>query len=534
MTGREQFILAIDLGTSGPKAVVVARDGSIISSGYVPVDTLLLPDGGAEQDAEQIWSAVLSACRQALSSVISQDVIGITVCSQYSSIVPVDEHGTPTMNMVLWMDKRGAPGALGQYPGGRRLRNTLPRKLLWVRIHGIPPLDSGNDSLAHMRFIRLAKPEVYERTRWFLEPMDYVTFRLTGIAAANPCSAFLMLLVDNRHLDEPRYHPALLRLSGIDTDKLPPLVPSDAGIGCLSPAIAAAIGLSNDVKVWTGVNDTQAGGMGCYAFSGSHAGVSIGTTSVMVTHVPFKRTDFRNSLVSMPSPVPGTNFVMAENGIGGRAVEHFLEKIVFCDDSLGDHSFEDKFKALDRAVANVEPGSRGLLFLPWLNGSFAPAEDPLVRGGFLNMSLQSTREQLCRAVLEGVAFNLRWLLGAVEGFSRRSLSHLVFYGGGALSDAWSRIICDVCQKPVHQLAEPRMSVCRGLGLLGFKHHGLIEYSDFESLTPTRAIYEPRRELSARYDHLFNQFVKVFKANRRIFHALNDQGPKENYDGRKDH
>jgi xylulokinase len=520
MTGGEQHILAIDLGTSGPKAVVVARDGSIISSGYTPVDTLLLPGGGAEQDPEQIWSAVVSSCRQALSSAASPNVIGITVCSQYSSIVPVDEHGSPTMNMVLWMDKRGAPGALGQYPGGRRLQNTLLRKLLWVRIHGIPPLDSGNDSLAHMRFIRLAKPEVYERTRWFLEPMDFVTFRLTGTAAANPCSAFLMLLVDNRHLDEPRYHPALIRHSGIDTDKLPPLVPSDAGIGCLSPGAAAAIGLSTDVKVWTGVNDTQAGGMGCYAFSGSHAGLSIGTTSVVVTHVPFKRTDFRNSLVSMPSPVPGTNFVMAENGISGRAVEHFLEKIVFCADSLGDHSLEEKFEVLDRAVVNVQPGSGGLLFLPWLNGSFAPSEDPLVRGGFINMSLESTREQLARAVLEGVAFNLRWLLDAVEGFTKRSMSHLVFYGGGALSDSWSRIICDVLQKPVHQLAEPRMAVCRGLGLLGLKRHDLIQYGDFENLTPTRAIFEPSRELSARYDRMFDQFVKVFKANRKIFHALN--------------
>lgn len=520
MKNEEQLILAIDLGTSGPKAAVVARDGYIIASGHAPVDTLLLPEYGAEQDPEQIWSAVVSACRQALSLVAAQNVIGISVCSQYSSIVPVDEHGDPTMNLVLWMDKRGAPESLMQHPGGRRLRNTPWRKLTWVRIHGIPPLDSGNDSLAHMRWIRLARPEIYKRTSWFLEPMDFVTMRLTGVAAANPCSVFLMLLADNRHPDEPRYHPALLRLSGIDADRLPPLMPADSEIGSLSPSAAATMGLRKEVKVWAGVNDTQAGGMGCYAFSGSHAGISIGTTTVMVTHVPFKRTDFRNSLVSMPSPIPGTYFVMAENGIGGRALEHFLEKIVFCDDSLGDHSLEDRFKVLDHAVANVAPGSQGLLFLPWLNGSFAPAEDSRARGGFLNMSLHSTREHFARAVLEGVALNLRWLFNAVEDFAGRRLSHLVFYGGGALSDAWSQIMADVFQKPVHQLADPRLVTCRGLGLLGFQRHGLIEYGDFEGLAPTRRIYEPRRELSACYAELFTQFVRAFKSNRKLFHALN--------------
>jgi xylulokinase len=473
------------------------------------VDTILLPDGGAEQDPNKVWSAVVTACREALSAVAAQNVIGISVGSQYSSIVPVNEQGEPTMNMMLWMDKRGAPKSLLRYPGGSSLRNTRLRKLKWLCVHGIPPLDSGNDSLAHMRWIKMARPDVYKLTKWFLEPMDYVTMRLTGNATANPCSAFLMLLVDNRHPDCPRYHPGLLKLSGIDAEKLPALVPVDAEIGRLSSGVAAELGLGKDVRVWSGINDTQAGGMGSYVFSGSHCSLSIGTTSVLVTHVPFKNTDIRNSLVSMPSPVPGTYFVMAENGLGGRAVEHFLEKFVFCSDGFGDHSREDRFEALNRAVSSVEPGSDGLLFLPWLNGSFAPAEDPLVRGGFINMSLESNREKLGRAVLEGVALNIRWLFEAVEKFSRRNLSHLVFYGGGALSDVWAQIIADVLQIPVHQLDDPRHVVCRGLGLLGLQRHGLIGYEDFEKMMPVRRIFESRRELSLRFCFVYILFVIDF-------------------------
>lgn len=521
MGGARKLMLAIDLGTGGPKAAVIASDGKVLSSAQEHVDTLLLPEGGAEQDPNQVWQSVLSASRRALEGVTSTDeVVGIAVCSQYSSIVPVDASGSPTMNMVLWMDQRGAPEALARFPEGKRFANTPLRLLRWVKVHGIPPLDSGLDSLAHMRWIRLARPEVYERSRWFLEPMDYVTMRLTGRATANPCSAFLMLLVDNRKLDDPRYDPGLLSLSGIDREKLPDLVPVDSEVGAILPDIARELGLEKRVKVWAAINDTQAGGMGSYSFSGSHVGLSIGTTSVMVTHVPFKRTSIRHAIVSMPSPMPGRYFVMAENGIGGRAVEHFLENVIFCVDGFGDHSLEDKFAALHRAVENVEPGSGGVMFLPWLSGSMAPAEDGHVRGGFLNMSLETTREHLGRAVLEGIALNFRWLRGAVERFSKRELSHLVFYGGGAVSDLWSQIVADVLCLPVHQLFEPRFTNCRGLGLMGFQRHGVIDYDDFEQLVPVRAIYEPRRDLTARYDGLFQQFVRAFKANRKIFHALN--------------
>jgi xylulokinase len=389
-----------------------------------------------------------------------------------------------------------------------------------VRIYGVPPLDSGADSLAHMRWFKLTQPEAYARTANFLEPMDYVTTRLTGRATTNPCSSFMMLLLDNRSLATPRWSPALLRLGGIDADKLPELLPVDAEIGTLLPEVAAALGVPASARVFGGVNDTQAGGVGAYALNGTHAGVSIGTTSVLVTHVDWKRTDILNALVSMPSPVPGAYLVTAENGIGGRAIEYFLKKVVFANDAYADHSLDDEFEALHRAIAGVPPGSDGVLFLPWLNGSLAPAEDGRVRGGFLNMSLDTTRAHLGRAVLEGVALNFRWMRRAVEKFCKRELSHLVFYGGGAVSSEWAQIFADVLNLPVHQVHDPRYTICRGVALLGFHHLGLVGLDDLERLVPIDGVFEPRADARQRYDVLFTQFVRAFKANRRIFHALN--------------
>jgi len=513
-------ILAIDLGTTNIKAAVVGRDGSLLGIGRRTVETIHTPDDGAEQDAELVWEAVLGAAEDALASLPDRGVVrGIACASQYSSIVPVGADARPVGNMVLWMDKRGGPDRLAKMPGGKGMKPNPLKMLRWVQIHGIPPLPSGADSLAHMRWIKLARPGVYERTAAFLEPMDYVTARMSGRLVTNICSSFMFLLTDNRR-SRSGYHPTLLKWSGLDKERLPEIVPVDEPVGRIVPEVAERLGLPRETLVFPGINDTQAGGIGAYAFSGDHAGISIGTTAVCITHVDFKKTDIINSLVSMPCPISDRYFVMAEAGVGGGALEYFLERLVFATDEFGDHSLGEKFAALERAIAAIDPGSDGVLFLPWLTGSITPAEDGKVRGGFLNLSLTTTREHLARAVLEGVAFNLRWVRDRVARFSKRDISRIKFYGGGALSSAWAQIFADILQLPVEQLADPEYTVSRGVAMLGFHQLGELPLRAIEEGVPIAATYEPRQEASARYDEMFTQFVRVFRKNRDVFRALN--------------
>lgn len=513
-------ILAIDLGTTNVKAAVVQSDGTLLGTGRGSSETIFSADGGAEQDAEKVWQAVLSAADEALSALPNRrEVRGIACASQYSSIVPVGSDGCPSGNMVVWMDQRGAPARLKVLPGGAGLKPNPYQLLRWIHVHGVPPLDSGADSLAHMRWIMLGRPDVYARTETFLEPADYIGMRLSGRPVTNKCSSFMMLLTDNR-APNPAYHPTLLKWSGLDPEKLPEIVPVDEPLGPVLPEVAERLGLSNDTLVFPSINDTQAGGVGAAAFAGDHVGISMGTTGVCVTHVDFKKTDILNSLVSMPSPIPGRNFVMAEAGIGGGALEYFLERLVFAQDGFGNHSLSEKFSALERAISSIEPGSNGVLFLPWLTGSVTPAEDGKVRGGFLNLSLQTSREHLGRAVLEGVAFNLRWVQGRVARFAKRDISRIKYYGGGALSSTWSQIFADILKLPVERLRDPEFTVSRGVALLAHHHLGELALGDIEASIPVAATHEPRPELAARYDGMFEQFVRAFKKNRSVFHALN--------------
>jgi len=162
----------------------------------------------------------------------------------------------------------------------------------------------------------------------------------------------------------------------------------------------------------------------------------IGTTSVVLDTTEKHGTDLDHEVLSMPSPFAGEYLVWAENGLAGKVVEHVLEHVVHATDELGDHATDDPFASLDRVLAAVPPGSGNILFLPWLAGSLSPSANGTMRGGFLNLSLDTERRHLVRAVIEGLGFNLGWLLPVVEGFSGHRGDEIVFGGGAARSAEW--------------------------------------------------------------------------------------------------
>jgi len=520
MAESEKHVLSIDQGTSVAKVALIGESGRLAAAASRPIPLITLPGGGCEQNPDAVWKAVKDASREAVvkSGVSAEFIAGVICTSQYSSIVPVDTDGNHLMNMIMHLDHRGAPSNLKQYPD---FKKDGPHHVLkWIRLNGLMPLGTGVDSVSHMRYIKFARPDVYERTHAFLEAMDFLTMKFTGRATANQCTALLMLTVDNRKLNVTDYHPKLIEYSQIDREKWPDLVPVDAIVGKVRPDVAEEIGLSPDTQVITGINDTQAGGVASHAFKGNHGGISIGTTGVIVTQVDFKRTDIRHSLVSMPSPIPDTYFVMAESNVAGKVLEYVLTNLIYAKDRFADHSTEEAFAALDEVLASIPAGSDNLIFLPWLTGSLAPVDDSRMRGGFLNIKLDTTREHLARAAVEGVTMNLRWLSEAVEKFTKREFSHFLFYGGAARSNQWGQIMADIMNRPVHELADPEYAVALGGAMLAFQRLGIIAYDDFENLVRIRKVYEPQPENRQAYDELFVQFLETFKKNRPIFRALN--------------
>jgi len=509
-----RYALAIDLGTSGPKVAVVAADGRVAAHTNRLVETKRIPPDGAEQDPEEVWRAVVDAVREVVRKAARppEEILGVLCSSHYFSLVPVDAKGNATTNLLVWMDKRGADYGQGI------VRDDLDTLIKWIEVHGALPF--GTDSLSHMLYVKNELPDAYERTHCFLEPVDFVAARLTGKFTANCCTAFALMLTDNRDLASLEYAPELVAASGIDPAKLPPLVPVDSIIGPLLPAVAAELGLAPDTPVFSGINDTQAVTVGTGTYLRNRGGLNVGTTIQVLSRADEKNTDGEYQIVSMPSPIPGEYMSMAEVGLGGKLVEHFLQNVVYATDALGKHTVDDPWEWIDETVRAVPPGSDRLLFLPWVTGAQAPKQSETMRGGFLNITLETTRAEMLRAVLEGVSLHLRWMLPGVEAFSKQTFETLYYSGGGAVSDEWAQIMADVTGRPILQLAEARQANTRGIAFLVFRRLGLVGDEDIDAFCPVKKRYEPRPEAVKVYDHLFEQFQLAYEQTEPIYDKLN--------------
>ncbi len=421
------FAIGVDVGTTNVKAALVADDGTLLAGAHRPLATDKAGDV-AEQDAELLWAQLVDAVRE-LTAAYPGEARAVTafgVCTQYSSIVPIDARGLPVAPIIMWQDQRGTDHCLEIMGRDERAFMT------WVERHGIPTIGSGL-SLGHILHLQRDRPDVHSRTTAYVEPMDYVTARATGRITASQHSTYMFQLCDNRSLGATAYDDDLVKLSGVDPSRLPPLISIDDAVGTLLPDVSAQLGLRSSATVYAGTNDTVTVAVAAGAFVDGRAGLAIGTTSVLVDEVDDFRVDLEHQLFSMPGPFVDRYVVCAENGLGGKVLEHVLQNVVYATDELGDHRVENVFASLDRLLEATDAGAGGVMFLPWLNGSLAPGGDGNIRGGFVHMSLDTTRRDMLRAVVEGIAHNVGWLLPHVETFTGQRINEVAFVGGAARS-----------------------------------------------------------------------------------------------------
>jgi xylulokinase len=522
--GTSKHVLAIDLGSSSVKAAVISDAGEVMASAGEPITTYLLPNGGAEQDANQWWQGACLAAKKAIkeSKVRPESIVAVCCASQWSVVVPVDANIRPLMNAVHWLDTRGGVYNRNIIGGFPRIKGYgLGKILKWIRMTGLAPTQSGVDSLGHVLFIKNEKPDVYAATHKFLEPMDFLTSRLTGRITATQKTMAPFMAVENRKWGEQQYSDALLAMSGIEKEKFPELISNDGMIGLIDGSVAAELGLDSSTKVVAGIGDSNASAIGSGAVGDFETIIYIGTSQYMTCHVPFKKTDLMHMMTSLPSPFPSRYYLLGEQGAGGKCVEHFLNNIVYPDDEFCTGPMPGSAYVNFNIMAAQSPaGSNGVIFLPWLNGSIVPEEAAYMRGGFMNLSLKTTRSDMARSVMEGLAYNNRWTKEAAEKFIRRPIASFRFSGGGALSDLWAQIHADVLKTPVHQVDDPVSTTLRGVALLGFVSMGLMGLEDISKLVKIRQTFEPEMENIPLYNKMYVQYRQLFSRNRKIFRALN--------------
>lgn len=520
---RPPYVLAIDLGTSACKVALATGSGEILALEQEPVPLILLPDGGAEQDPGAWWAAIVRATRRLLDrGVVPPGGVAAVGCtSQWSGTVAVDRAGESIGNAIIWMDSRGAPYVRAVTGGLPRVEGYGLRKLVtWIRLTGGIPGRAGKDSIAHILFLKHERPQVYRAAHKFLEPKDYLNLRLTGRFAATFDSATLTWVTDTRRPDRIRYDDRLLRWVGVERSKLPDLVRAVDVVGLLQPGAARELGLQPGIPVVGGTPDIQAATLGSGAAGDFEGHLYVGTSSWITCHVPYKKTDLLHNMASLPAAIPGRYFVADEQQTAGACLAFIRDQGLL--GSVGPEMGSEAYAAFDRMAARAAPGSGGLIFTPWLYGERTPVEDRYVRGGFFNLSLATTREEMVRSVLEGVAFNARWLLGHLERFVGRRLDSLNLIGGGAVSEVWCQIYADVLGRTVRQVRNPVQATVRGAAILAGVALGSTTFQEASARVPIARVFEPDPATRSLYDGLFREFLAIYRKNRSIHAALNRQ------------
>ncbi len=511
------YILAVDHGTSAVKTALVTVTGRVLDTEKQSTPIYYSDDGGAEQNPDDWWNAFLKTAGTVLrrSKARPEDIVAVCVSSTFSSTVAVDANGKHLIPALTWMDSRGGAHVARAMEGFPRVMGYGLGKLIkWVRKTGGGPTLSGKDDIGHVLYVKHELPDIYEKTHMFLPSKDYFNARLTGTLASSYDSMTLFWVTDTRDINNVRYDDELIRIMGIDREKLPPMIGSTEILGPLKPEVADALGLSRETRVVSGSPDHQAACVGSGAVEDFKGHLYIGTSSWIQCVVPFKKTDPLHSIASLPTSLPGKYYCANEQDMAGECVNYAIENF------LGLDRAPDAYKQFNELAGRAPAGSGGLIFCPWLNGERTPVDDHHIGGGFYNLRKTTGRTHLARAVLEGVALNTRWSLKYVEKFIGRKMDPIHMVGGGARSDLWCQIHADVLSRTVLRVKDPMEANARGAAFIAAVGLGLLQFSDIPSHIEIEAEFKPAPENRKIYDRLFSSFTGIYRNNRKMFHHLN--------------
>ncbi len=530
----ETYVITHDVGTTGNKSCLFRIEERIelVDSCLVEYPLYTTPDGGAEQKADEWWSAVCGATKtvMARSGIRPAQVKAMTFCAQMQGSVLVDEAGRALRNPMNYMDGRSIK-QIERYLYNGLIKidgkwNALTA-LNWLRITG-GLAATPKDPLWKYHWVRDNEPELFKRAHKWLDVKDYLIHRCTGAYGMTKDSAHLTFLYDTRP-GKLGWHRGLCKKFDVDMDHLPPVVDSTDVVGHLLPGPASEMGLTEGTPVFGGGGDTSltAVGSGCVDLYDTH--VYVGTSGWVLSNVDKRMVDIGNFIASILGAMPGYYCYTAEQETSGACLKWVRDHLAL--DEIGVYleaqhvvektqEYASLFDYMNKVIGETPAGSGGVIFTPWLHGNRSPREDPYARGMFFNLGLDTGKRQMIRSVLEGMAFHKRWMLEAVERKIPRRES-LRFVGGGAKSAVGCQILADITGRVIETIGDTQnvgtvgaTVVCAvGLGLLP-------SFRDAKGLIPVAARYEPRQELRAMYDGHFDTFTKLYDSNKKLFAAMN--------------
>jgi len=498
------YLLTHDVSSSGCKAAIVTIDGHMVETAFESYPTDYPQPLWAEQNPEDWWGAIIQSTQRVMktSGVKPDQIIGMAFSTTMTNIIVLDAQKNLLRPAIFWMDGRAGDEA-------RYMMRRLGGEKLFIQFVGANV--TGKDMIPKLLWLKKYEPEIYKTAEYFLDASGYLLYRSTGVLAYEWSVASGLGLFNFK---SKQFDTFLMRIFGLDGNKFPKLVRSIDQVGGLSTYVASEMGLPTGLPVFGGAGDPMMAAVGSGTVSDGDAYLNLGT-SAFIGLLTSKRLTGRRGLATIQSADPDMLMLYGETSTAGACLEWAAREI------YGVEPDSEAFSIMDQDVGNVQPGAGGLIFTPWMYGERCPIPDESLRGAFINLGVNHTRQQMVRAIYEGIAFNLRWILDSIDELYGIRCMTLRVLGGGAQGLPWLRIIADITGCKLEVLPDPRERLAVGAAMVAAI--GLDIYPDFEAikpLVPVEQVIEPDNSHSQIYDELYHAYRRVYPALSGLYHDLN--------------
>ncbi|MCC7359282.1 MAG: hypothetical protein IT317_07390 [Anaerolineales bacterium] len=498
MTARDRLILSLDLGTTAIKVGLFTAAGDLLRLAAREQRLLFPGPGRVEQSLAATWQLAGEAARELLTGLEPADVQAVVLTNQRGSVVPLDVTGRPLTDLIVWMDRRG----LSQV---QRLETAIGRQAYYQTSgHPIVPITG----VTKILWLQHLAPEVWADAA-VVGPPQTIFLRWLGCAeaVADYSSGSYLFPCDIR---ARQFSRPLAEALHFPLDRLPRLVPATEIVGHLSAPAAQHLGLPSGLPLGAGGGDGQCAAAGTGVVAPGSVMVNVGTAAGVQVFLPQPAFDPAQTLNCAAHVVPGAWELEAHTQASGTVFRWFRDELGGAEQLVARHSHHDAYDLLIAQAADAPPGSDGLLFLPTFNGATAPVVDPYARGAFIGLQLAHRRGHLIRALLEGIALEIRWMLDALAAAGAQ-VQEVRLAGGGSRNPLWNQIQADIYDRPVRTVSHPDAAL---VGAAMCAAVALGWYPDFtraaEAFVGLGPVLHPRPATRSVYDQAYARYVRLFR------------------------
>lgn len=493
------YVLGIDLGTSGVKCLLVSEDGNILGSTSKSYKPDFGENGHVEQDPSVWWENT----KEAVKNIINEypeakgKVAALSCSGQMHSSVFLDKTGNVIRKAILWNDTRTTPQIKEIYEKADGLENVLGM-VYNKALEGF--------TLPKILWLRENEPDNFDKVSKVIMPKDYINYMLTGNIKTEVSDAAGTLLFDVKN---STWSDAMLEKMNLSKDILPEVLQSTGVVGEVTSELAKELGLADGAKVIAGGADNSCAAVGNGVISKGQAVLSVGTSGTAIAYLDGINNKVTGDVHLFNYSMPDSLYAMGCMLCAGEAL-NWLKRTLFEDTS---------FNELNALAEKAPVGSGGIVFLPYLFGERCPYSDVNARGVFFGISGATGKGELIRSVMEGVAFGLKDLFSLVTDFV--DVNELYITGGGAKSKIWGQIIADVVGRELNVLnIEEGPSF--GAALIALVGSGIC--SDFEtakgkSVKVIKTI-KPSENVT-KYTEIHKIYTELYKTNKEMFAKLQE-------------